>query len=117
MAAGRQVVSPQTEGERRAIARERVAKDARVGRRPRDVYSDEDLEWAFKGRPDELAEHEELASEIRAHQGKREKRGEQRRKLASTTETILAEWAEAERTELRRKAEVEARRRLGLEDK
>jgi hypothetical protein len=98
-----------TDEELRARARERVARTARAGTPPRELYSPDDLEWAYRGDEEELAVLEEEAAKVPASEAQHQEQVQRRRQLQAMTDQVLAEQ-EAER---RRKAEAEARRRLG----
>jgi hypothetical protein len=95
--------------ELRARARERVSRTARAGTPPRELYSDDDLGWAFQGHEAELQELEEQAAGVPAAEAQHQEQVQRRRELQAMTDQVLAEQ-EAER---RRKAEAEARKRLG----
>ena len=108
MPATTQYLRETTEEERRAKARERVARDARNGYPPHQVDS-ADLAWAFQGHEAELAELEEVAAQAEAARVEQHGTGQRRAALQAMTERVLAEQ-DAER---RRAAEAEARKRLG----
>ena len=96
--------------ELRARARERVARTARAGTPPRELYSPDDLDWAFPGEHEaELQELEEQAAKVPEAEAERQGQAERRRDLQRMTEQVLAE----QRAERWSKAEAEARRRLG----
>jgi hypothetical protein len=99
-----------TDEEARARFRERIAREVRrAGLAPLDVASAEDLAWAFGGREAELQELEEQAAQAQAEQDEHQERAARAGALRAMTEQVLAEQ-DAER---RRKAEAEARKRLG----
>jgi hypothetical protein len=99
-----------TDEEARARSRERVAREVRrAGLAPRDVASAEDLAWAFAGHEAELQELEQQAAEVPAAEAQQLEQRERSRALQAMTDRVLQEQ-DAER---RRKAEAEARKRLG----
>jgi hypothetical protein len=95
--------------ELRARARERIARTARSGSPPRELYSPEDLDWAFEGHEAELQELEQEAAEVPAAEAQHQGAVQRRRELQRMTNRVLAEWDE----QRRREAEAEARKRLG----
>ena len=95
--------------ELRARARERVARTARSGLPVRELYEPDDLAWAYEGHEAELAELEQETADAAAAQAAHEQRTTRSRALQAETDRVLAEW-EAER---RKRAEAEARKRLG----
>lgn len=99
-----------TDEEARARFRERVAREVRrAGLAPLDAASPEDLAWAFGGQEAELHELEEQAAQAPAAEAQQREQRERRAELQAMTDHVVAEQ-EAER---RRKAEAEARKRLG----
>lgn len=100
------------EAERRAHARELVARDARRGIVPSEEYPADELAWCFAGHEEALAELEEIATQAPVAEAQREDTIARRRQLQQATDRVLAEW-DAQR---RRDAEAEARKRLGWEE-
>ena len=98
------------------IFRGRVADIARRGERPSDAFAGADLAEAFDGKEDELAELERLAREVRDRQLENQARSEAVDRLYRMVDTIIAEWDAAEAAERRKRAEVEALKRLGLDE-
>jgi hypothetical protein len=111
---GRTTVHEPTDEEARARARERVARTARAGQAPSTAYSEADLEWAFGGAHEaELVELEELAAQAPAAEAERVEQLTRSREFQAMVARVLEEWEREREAELRAKAEVEARRRLG----
>ena len=103
-------VRESSDEEARARFRERVAREVRrAGLAPLDVASTEDLAWAFQGHEEDLEGLEEQAAKAPAAEAQQQEQRERRAELQAMTERVLAEQ-DAER---RRKAETEARKRLG----
>lgn len=103
---------PTTEAEERERARREVRAAAKRGEDPDRLWPAQDLQWAFRGHEAEL---EQLRKEAAGY-GDRKHRAERGRELRRMIEVVLNELKAAEEAELRRRATVEARRRLGLEE-
>jgi hypothetical protein len=96
--------------EQRADARQTVAANARAGRDPRHMFTDDDLSWAFEGHLDELQELVDTAMRISSSRPS----ADERRALARETERVLEQWDAQEKADRLQRAQVEARKRLGL---
>jgi hypothetical protein len=90
--------------------RDKVRSLVRRGINPREEFTDDALAELFD--PDEIIQLDtERIEGIKSRQEAR-RQADLRRSLADETKSVLAEW-DAQR---RREAEVEARRRLGIEE-
>ena len=109
---------PWAERNARARFREKVAEQARRGEQPEALFSWPDLEAAFieEGFEDELEELRQLAADVSERKRAQEARVQAADLLWRTTDAVLAEWDAAEAAERRKRAEVEARKRLGLDE-
>ncbi len=101
--------APHVERER---FRARVEADAKRGTLPSDAYAVADLEEAFAGREDELADLERIADRIQLEKRERLQAIEERAVLERETKRVLDEWDREERSAKRAKATTEAKRRL-----
>jgi hypothetical protein len=110
---GRTTVTETPDEVARAKARERVARSARAGQAPSDLYDAGELEWAFAGVHEELEELEELAAQAPAAEAEHRSSIERSRELEAATDRVLAEFDAEEAAKRRAKAQAEARRRLG----
>lgn len=100
-----------SEAEKVAHAREQVRAEASRGINPHTVFPADDLAWAFEDAAHELEALVEEAERVQAQRARAEQAANETRKVRDLTDKILIEW-DADR---RRDAEVEARRRLGIE--
>jgi hypothetical protein len=96
-------------------ARVKVAEAARRGEVPSQVFKAEDLAFFFRGREAELEELESIAWNVQITNNARRQEADERREVAREPDRVLREWDSVEQAERRRKAETEARKRLGLE--
>jgi hypothetical protein len=96
-------------------ARRQVENEVRREERPpAELYSREDLEWAFAGHMEDVDELTELASTLRTRRLHDLRQRQQSDAVASLTEKILQEWDETEKRERRERATAEAKRRLEI---
>jgi len=100
-----------TDEERRARARERIARDVRLRRLPPDVLADpETLDYAYShGHEGELQALSAELEQLQAEDAERAEAMQASADLRHETDRVLAEW-EADR---RAKAKAEACKRLG----
>jgi hypothetical protein len=96
--------------EQRADARQKVAANAHAGRDPRELFEEANLAWAFEGHLDELQELVDTAMRITSSRPS----ADERRALARETERVLEQWDAQEKADRLQRAQVEARKRLGL---
>lgn len=75
-----------------------------------------ELEWAFEGHEEELDELAQRIREAQAERTEREQRAAKRGELRDATRAVLREWEQAEEAERYRKAEAEAKKRLGWDE-
>lgn len=109
-----QYIRPSTDAENRARAREKVAALAKRGSRPSDWHDRQDLQWAFRGLEDELAALEEEAERVQSERAAQIRTKEQSHEVRKLADRIESELLAEEKRARRRKAEAEARKRLGL---
>jgi hypothetical protein len=101
-----------TPADERERAREKVAAAARRGEDPRSTFPLADLEWAFRGCEDELAQLGSIAEQERTARARRIRERDAADELRDETNRVLKQWDIAEQAERRAKAEAEARQRI-----
>ncbi len=99
-----------TDEAERASARGKVSKAAHEGKAPFAYWPASELEWAFAGHEDRLAELEQLAEAERQAQWERDRLSARRLEIDDTAKRLLTKWAEDEEREKRARAFAEAER-------
>ena len=105
---------PWAERNARARFRDQVAERAKLGHEPESAFNPLDVQVAFEEHPEELAEIRQVAAAVREKKLAADERRQAADRLWRETDRVLAEWDKAEAAERRKRAEVEARKRLGI---